>query len=96
MSTIKDDDVQRIAKIAGLKIEKNEIESIKDDLSAIISFFESIDSVDVSNVNGYDDPVLPYERADEVLESVDIKLTLRNSPDKNKNSFIVPRIIKGS
>ena len=96
MSTIKDDDVQRIAKIAGLKIEKNEIESIKDDLSAIISFFESIDSVDVSNVSGYDDPVLPYERADEVLESVDIKLTLRNSPDKNKNSFIVPRIIKGS
>ena len=51
---------------------------------------------DRSNVSGYDDPVLPYERADKVLESVDIKLTLRNSPDKNKNSFIVPRIIKGS
>ena len=95
MSSITDDDVQRIAKIAGLKIDKNEIESIKGDLSPIIEFFESIDSVDVSGVKGFEDPVSPFERKDIVEKSLDLELTLRNSPEKNKNSFVVPRIIKG-
>ncbi len=96
LSAIKDEDVLKIAKIAGLKINHDHMKSIKSDLTAIIDFFETIESIDVSDIRGYEDPVTPFERSDVAGKSLDIKMTLRNSPEKNKNSFIVPRIIKGS
>ena len=43
-------DLERIEALAAIKLEENERESIKNDLSNIIAYFENLKEVDTSSV----------------------------------------------
>lgn len=52
-------DLERIEALAAIKLEENERESIENDLSNIIAYFENLKEVDTSSV----DPLIYMDEA---------------------------------
>jgi aspartyl-tRNA(Asn)/glutamyl-tRNA(Gln) amidotransferase subunit C len=72
--------LERISKLSLIRISKEEEETILNDMKKIIEFFNTINSLDLSNVEPLfmvlkDEPVV---RDDEVGESLSVDEVLKN------------------
>ena len=94
--SIDKDKIKHTAKLARISIDKNKIESLSKDLSNIFNFIEKL-----SNINT--DKVSPLTSIlDQTLRTREDKITdggirekiLENSPSKNEEFFIVPKVIE--
>lgn len=96
MSTIKQEDIQKIAYLARLGIEESAIPEYAASLTEILSFVEQMDSADTENIQPMAHPqdMLQRLREDRVTESDDRELLMQNAPKTEKGLFLVPKVIE--
>ena len=88
--------VIRIANLAKIHIDDSEIDIFTRELSQILNWVEQLNEVDVKNIKpmtGVSGMSL-REREDEVLDGGYADKIVKNSKEKKKNSFSVPKVIE--
>ena len=89
-------DVDRIARLARIRVPDGERESLARELSAILDWIEKLDELDVTDVEpmtGVGDPALPA-RPDAVTDGGDAARILANAPETADGHFVTPRVIE--
>lgn len=96
MTKITDEDVQKLARLSRLQLTAKEKQAFKTELSAIVSYVEQLQAVDVageqptSQVTGLTDVVRPDEI---IYYGVSQKDLLRNAPALENNQIKVKRMV---
>ena len=94
--SIDKENIKHTAKLARISLDKNKIESLSKDLSNIFNFIEKLSKTNTDKVK----PVTSI--LDQSLRTREDKVTdggirdkiLENSPNKNEEFFIVPKVIE--
>lgn len=89
------DEVLKIANLARLELSAAEVEKYGDQLSAILDYVETLNKLDVSNIEPTAHAVMvptPF-RADEVVADTTRDKSLSNAPDREETFFKVPKVI---
>jgi len=94
--SIDKDTVKHIAKLARISLDEKKINSLSKDLSSIMKFIEKLNELNTektvpltSIINASLQP-----RKDEVLDGKIRDQILKNSPEKNEEFFVVPKVIE--
>ena len=89
------DDVIKIAVLSKLEFSDDEIESFRNDLSGSLNHMEELNELDTTGVSPLFNVLDLHDvvREDKVKESLSLEDVLKNSPDKDENFIIVPKII---
>ncbi len=89
-------EVEEIALLARLHLEEDEIERLRDELTAILSHMEKLQSLDTEEVEPMTHAV-PMDlrlRDDVAKASLPQEIALAPAPDRADGCFRVPHIIK--
>lgn len=92
---MKPQDVEKIAKLARLKLTDQEIQNMTSELTGIMGYIETLNQIDLKNVNptAHAVDVENIFRDDVVKPSFEGQGTLSRSPDHNENYFLVPKVL---
>ena len=94
--SIDKDTVKHISKLARISLDENKVESLSKDLTAIMKFIENLNKLNTDKT----DPLTSIinaslkSRKDEVKDGKIRDQVLKNSPEKNKEFFVVPKVIE--
>ena len=94
---ISTDDVIYIAKLAKLHLGDEEIERLTGEFESILTYFQSIDRIDLENVDLNKAPDAKQQsvvRADENIFFMDSDKLFRNTKSRRETYIQVPKIIK--
>lgn len=97
MSKIGTTEVERVAKLARIKITAEEASSLAVELDQIVSFVEQLQAVDIEGqaatdqVNGLENVTRP----DVVRPSMDRDKLLSNAPAQRDGYIVVKRVLNG-
>jgi aspartyl-tRNA(Asn)/glutamyl-tRNA(Gln) amidotransferase subunit C len=89
-------DVEKIAELARLKFNENELESFAEEMNKILSYVEKLNELDTENVEPLSHPneTINVFRNDELKQSISTEDALKNAPDKDDKFFKVPKVIQ--
>ncbi len=89
-------DVDYIADLARIRLNKREIKSFSSQIGDIISYIEKLKKVDTIGVSPttHPLPVMNVFRKDEVKGSLPAEEVLKNAPKTRRGAFKVPKIIE--
>ena len=88
--------VKHISKLSRISIDDNKAKKLSKDLNSIFSFIEKLDELDTKNT----EPLTSIAETTLKLRKDEIKSEnirediLKNSPDKNKDFFVVPKVVE--
>jgi aspartyl-tRNA(Asn)/glutamyl-tRNA(Gln) amidotransferase subunit C len=88
--------VRRIAHLARIAVEENEVERLRGELNAILSFVETLGEVNVEGVEPIAS-VLPMQmkkRVDVVSDGGIADDILANAPAREDHYFVVPKVVE--
>ena len=94
--SIDKNQVKKVAKLSRISLEDNKLESLSKDLASILNFVEQLNKLDTKKI-------IPLSSiVDKTLEPRNDKVTdgkikneiLKNSPNKNEDFFIVPKVVE--
>jgi aspartyl-tRNA(Asn)/glutamyl-tRNA(Gln) amidotransferase subunit C len=88
--------VKRVAHLARIRVNDDEVEGLRGELNAILGFVEQLNEVDVSNVEPMTS-VLPMRmkmRADVVTEGGIAGDVVANAPAEQGPYFVVPKVVE--
>jgi len=93
--SIQSEDVLKIAHLARLGIEPEQVESYASDLSNIMLLVEQMNQVDTSDIEPMAHPLDQSQRLreDVVLETNQRDILQENAPAIEDGLFLVPRVI---
>lgn len=88
-------EVERIARLARLRIEPGELDERARDLGRILELFERLGAIDTDGVEPLAHPLEAAQRLrpDEVTEEVDRESLQRGAPELEHGMYVVPRVI---
>ena len=92
---INNETIDRLAELAKLEFSETEKESLKKDMSSIISYFEKLNEVNTDNV----EPLIFMTdevnrlREDMVIQNTSKQEALLNAPAKDSDYFRVPKVL---
>ncbi len=88
-------DIEAIAELACLKIDKNEIESYQNHFAKILNYFETLQSVETQGVSPMITPhgIQPPLREDKVVRDLTVDEVLQNAPEVKDGLFKVPPVV---
>ena len=88
-------DVQKLFALSKLTINEDEQESLSQDLSSVLSWVGSLQSVNTKHIRPMIHPVpLNMSCNDDLLpENISSYNALKNAPESENNHFLVPRVI---
>jgi aspartyl-tRNA(Asn)/glutamyl-tRNA(Gln) amidotransferase subunit C len=91
------DEVRKVALLARLELEEDEIERQTRHLNNLIKQFEKLQSLDLTGIEptSHSFPVHNVLREDDVQPSLPREAVLANAPEARDGCFIVPRILEG-
>ncbi len=90
------DTVRRIAQLARIRVEEEELDPLANELSAILGWIEQLDEVNTDGVK----PMTSVEamemkkREDEVTDGFCAEDILANAPKREGNFFVVPKVVE--
>ena len=88
--------VKKVAKLSRISLEDNKIDSLTKDLDSILTFVEKLNELDtkeIKTLKSIADKTL--EARNDIVDDGKIKDdVLKNSPEKNEDFFIVPKVIE--
>jgi len=94
--SIDKDTVKHISKLARISLEEKKIDSLSKDLTSIMKFIEKLNKLNTDKTNPLtsiiDASLKP--RKDEVKDGKIRDQILKNSPEKNEEFFVVPKVIE--
>lgn len=88
--------VKRVAKLARIALEEEELGHFVDELNALLGFVEQLNEVDVSGVEPMTS-VIPMDmkmRPDEVTDGARVEDIVANAPNSSENFFLVPKVLE--
>ena len=94
--SIDKDTVKHIAKLARISLDEKKINSLSKDLSSIMKFIEKLKELNTDKISPLTSIINASlrTRKDEVKDGKIRDQILKNSPDKNKEFFVVPKVIE--
>ena len=88
--------VKKVAKLSRISLDDNKIDSLSKDLDSILTFVEKLnelDTIEIKTLKSIADKTL--EARNDIIDDGKIKNDiLKNSPEKNEDFFIVPKVIE--
>jgi aspartyl-tRNA(Asn)/glutamyl-tRNA(Gln) amidotransferase subunit C len=88
--------VKKVASLAKLRVPDDRLAPLADELSAILAWVEQLGEVETEGVEPMTSAVdarLP-RRADAVTDGGDPERVLSNAPKRNRNFFVVPKVVE--
>ncbi len=88
--------VKRIARLARIRIEEDEVAGYQDELNAMLGFVEQLNEVDVSGVKPMTSvtPMQLRRRDDVVTDGGYPEKIVSNAPLTEDNFFMVPKVVE--
>ena len=94
--SIDKDKIKHVAKLARISLDEKKTDSLTKDLSSIFKFIEQLNELDTKKVEPLssilNEPL--RSRKDIVNDGKIRKKILENSPQKNEEFFVVPKVIE--
>ena len=88
--------VKKVASLARIRMEDEELERMAPQLSKIIGFVEQLSEIDTDNVEplaNVVDITLPL-REDAVTDGNCVDKVLANAPEETQGYFVVPKVVE--
>ena len=94
--SIDKDTVKHISKLARISLDEKKINSLSKDLSSIMKFIEKLNELNTEKTVPLTSIINAslQSRKDEVLDGKIRDQILKNSPEKNEEFFVVPKVIE--
>ena len=94
--SIDKDTVKHISKLARISLDENKVESLSKDLTAIMKFIENLNKLNTDKTAPLTSIINASlkSRKDEVKDGKIREQILKNSPEKNDEFFVVPKVIE--
>ena len=94
--SIDKDKIKHISKLARISVDEKNIDSLTKDLSSIFKFIEQLNELNTDKVEPLssilNNPL--RTRKDEINDGKIREKILKNSPKKNEEFFVVPKVIE--
>ena len=94
--SIDKETIKHISKLARISLDDKKIDNLSKDLSSIIKFIEKLSKLntdDIKPLTSIIEASLKF-RKDEILDGKIRDQILKNSPEKNEEFFVVPKVIE--
>jgi aspartyl-tRNA(Asn)/glutamyl-tRNA(Gln) amidotransferase subunit C len=93
---ISREDVVRVARLARLALTEAELETMREQLNAILSHIDALKAVDTTGIEPTSHAVPQFNvmREDSPRPCFPVEEMLANAPDRSGDFFRVPRIIE--
>ena len=94
--SIDKNQVKKVAKLSRISLDDKKLESLSKDLVSILNFVEELNKLDTKKT----DPLTSVidktleTRKDEIIDGKIKDQILKNSPDKNEDFFVVPKVVE--
>ena len=87
---------RRVAKLARIKVEEDDLPALAGDFNAILGFIEELNEVDVEGVEPMVSvtPMRLKRREDVVTDGDQPQKVLSNAPDAREGFFAVPKVVE--
>ena len=94
--SIDKDTVKHISKLARISLDENKVESLSKDLTSIMIFIENLNKLNTDKTAPLTSIINASlkSRKDEVKDGKIRDQILKNSPEKNDEFFVVPKVIE--
>ena len=88
--------VKHISKLARISLEEKKIDSLSKDLTSIMRFIEKLNKIDTEKIKPLTSIIDASlkSRKDEIKDGKIRDQILKNSPEKNDEFFVVPKVIE--
>lgn len=88
--------VRRIAHLARIAVQDDEIEHLRGELNAMLAFVEQLTEVDVTGVEPMTSvtPMVMKQRDDVVTDGGIPDLVVANAPAREDHFFLVPKVVE--
>jgi len=94
--SIDKDTVKHISKLARISLDDKKIDSLSKNLSSIITFIEKLNELNTDKtvpLTSIIDASLRARKDEEKNENIRNQI-LKNSPEKNEEFFVVPKVVE--
>ncbi|MEO0654099.1 MAG: Asp-tRNA(Asn)/Glu-tRNA(Gln) amidotransferase subunit GatC [Pseudomonadota bacterium] len=90
------DTARRVAKLARIKVEDEDLPALAGEFNTILGFIEQLNEVDVENVEPMTSvtPMRLKRREDVVTDGGMADTVLSNAPDAREGFFAVPKVVE--
>ncbi|MDH3347673.1 MAG: Asp-tRNA(Asn)/Glu-tRNA(Gln) amidotransferase subunit GatC [Desulfobulbaceae bacterium] len=95
MSEITKNEIEYVARLARLDLQPQEVETMTNHIGLMLNYVAKLQELDTTDI-----PITTHSqeannvfREDVVLSSLERENALKNAPQQNGDSFVVPRII---
>jgi aspartyl-tRNA(Asn)/glutamyl-tRNA(Gln) amidotransferase subunit C len=88
--------IKHISKLSRISVDDKKADKLVDDLNSIFDFIEKLNKLNTDNIeplSSVAETTLKL-RTDEVKSQNIRDQILKNSPDKNEDFFVVPRVVE--
>ena len=94
--SIDKDTVKHISKLARISLEEKKVNSLSKDLTSIMKFIENLNKLNTDKTAPLTSIINASlkSRKDEVKDGKIRDQILKNSPEKNDEFFVVPKVIE--
>ncbi|HTQ71478.1 MAG TPA: Asp-tRNA(Asn)/Glu-tRNA(Gln) amidotransferase subunit GatC [Acidocella sp.] len=88
--------VRRIAKLARIRVNDEEVATLQNELNAILGYVEQLSEVNVDGVEPLSGgaQMALRQREDKLTDGDNAEKILANAPDRIGNFFAVPKVVE--
>ena len=94
--SIDKDTVKHISKLARISLDEKKVDSLSKDLTSIMRFIENLNKLNTDKTSPLTSIINTSlkSRKDEIKDGKIRDQILKNSPEKNDEFFVVPKVIE--
>jgi len=94
--SIDKDTVKHISKLARISLDEKKVDSLSKDLTSIMRFIENLNKLNTDKIEPLTSIINASlnSRKDDVKDGKIRDQILKNSPEKNEEFFVVPKVIE--
>jgi len=94
--SIDKDTVKHISKLARISLDEKKVDNLSKDLTSIMRFIENLNKINTDKIEPLTSIINASlkSRKDEVKDGKIRDQILKNSPEKNEEFFVVPKVIE--
>ena len=93
---ITDEDIRSIAELARLGLSDAEVAQLRADLDAVLDYVDKLAELDTESVEptAHVLDIPTPMRADEVRDVLPVSEVVRNAPEHDERSMLVPKVLE--
>jgi len=93
---IDKDKIKHVSKLARISVDEKKIDALTKDISSILKFIDQLNELNTDKVEPLSSILNESlrSRKDEINDGKIREKILENSPQKNKEYFVVPKVIE--